>query len=788
MPNRFPDANKKRNLRKRSRSVEPISPYEKTRRNKIAKKAMRKMRSKESEEKKEQEREKARERMMLLRAHRKDSTKDRKPYAERTNDWKVLTKSAQKKLKTQQRREQRAFHKLKQTSVVTYDELIKEKKSVENNDRIEEEVQASGGSVLHDFVENDNNMAEDKQDSTDLISNTVAEMLNTPKEKLKPSEIIQSIRKKAFERKIKLKYLTKALKISHRRLMRQRKDKRGKPCVNKSKMGEIIEHYAENSRNLPLKQKDGRFDRKVLEGTLREIYATYKANHQNPVSFATFCRLRPENIKCCSKKDFMTCLCEYCLNAKLKLEALRKAVSKTTLGNYLPEETKSLHSLCKLAVCNEDVVSNDCYKGNCDNCKDKMIFHFKCILDGELSKSIKASWKKWTLCEIDTIAKSTTVDESGKKSTKTVKVSKKQNNFVHLSGTAFDLVNDILHDMKTIPQHLFVANHQQTQRRLIRVSQPFSVVVLDVDYSQNISVQYREEPQSAHFNRPQFTLFPVAAEYFNEHEGRIREEILLISNDLTHDVIQADIFVQKARDHLINKRSVKEDCSFHVFSDRCPNQFSNKYLVHFLSKRKNVTWNFYGVRHGKNASDTAGANFKTLLAKHIAKTGDIIDSCEDFERLKLPEPQLKSHRRSIITIPLEKMVELRTNYSKVDVPPIKNIKKIHQIQSAGNGFIGVRSLTCYCNGCIQAVGNAFRSEDSACGNAKMAGKVQWLQLNFDDVRIDENSCSKCSCVYENSKAFPWLQCCTCPRWYCRTCLPNGVWKRKKVVWSCERCT
>jgi len=73
-------------------------------------------------------------------------------------------------------------------------------------------------------------------------------------------------------------------------------------------------------------KRDGRLlHRKVITSSLKTTYQQFKEHHPDiSISYTSFKRHRPGNILPHTQHKFRDCLCEYCLNIKLKLKAVTK--------------------------------------------------------------------------------------------------------------------------------------------------------------------------------------------------------------------------------------------------------------------------------------------------------------------------------------------------------------------------------------------------------------------------------------------------------------------------------
>lgn len=105
-------------------------------------------------------------------------------------------------------------------------------------------------------------------------------------------------------------------------------------------------------------------------------------------------------------------------------------------------------------------------------------------------------------------------------------------------------------------------------------------------------------------------------------------------------------------------------------------------MASIVSQKRLYQWNFFGARHGKNMSDTAGGVFKTILSRYILHTGDLISCLDDFTNLqeKLQKPESPFLKRSVITMGFDEINRKKMLYKKPS-KTLKGIKQIHQMTS-----------------------------------------------------------------------------------------------------------
>lgn len=90
------------------------------------------------------------------------------------------------------------------------------------------------------------------------------------------------------------------------------------------------------------------------------------------------------------------------------------------------------------------------------------------------------------------------------------------------------------------PYHLFVTKWQCTQWKNLVASLPDDHVILEMDFSENLTTFAQEEAQSMHWNPPQIAihscvLWRPTVESDNSTDSHVKEHWLLVSDDIGHD-------------------------------------------------------------------------------------------------------------------------------------------------------------------------------------------------------------------------------------------------------------
>ena len=129
------------------------------------------------------------------------------------------------------------------------------------------------------------------------------------------------------------------------------------------------------SRSLPnarsaKKLRDGQFvGRRVMERFVCSAYQQFMVEHPNTkISLSAFTSLRPKTISPSTRNRKRDCLCEYCANVDLKLEALRSFDIRKgiALGHYQDKFDVSRQTLCVKGENGES--ERKCQERKCDSC------------------------------------------------------------------------------------------------------------------------------------------------------------------------------------------------------------------------------------------------------------------------------------------------------------------------------------------------------------------------------------------------------------------------------------
>lgn len=223
----------------------------------------------------------------------------------------------------------------------------------------------------------------------------------------------------------------------------------------------------ENSHPLSEKNKiKNGTTRHVLKDTLRVLHDKYKAIVEAPVSFATFKRLRPSNVKLSQTESLNQCLCEVCENDRLMLTVLNANISQD-------KKLKSLYDVSAISLCPTEYHFHelDCIQRQCSSCGIFKLEEYFTDLDN--IKSV--TWHIW---ENDPVTKRKVLKQ-------------KYESLQHL----FKIFCDT---MEPFPFHLFNAQWQLKEFSNMKNFPPHNTCTAVMDFAENYRCTLQDEAQSAH--------------------------------------------------------------------------------------------------------------------------------------------------------------------------------------------------------------------------------------------------------------------------------------------------
>jgi hypothetical protein len=353
--------------------------------------------------------------------------------------------------------------------------------------------------------------------------------------------------------------------------------------------------------------KDGK-NRHILQKTLTESHRDFQKEYPDvKISRSKFASLRPANVKPQSKHTLNQCLCEYCANLELKLQVLHKLCNANRSKNIRKKIGQDRYSVVDFTLCPKPeglrYHRRVCLERKCKDCGTKFL---KKALAPMQSKT-KVKWNSWGTTKVKWNSWGTITTSDGKE----------HKGLVQNETSSTQLIEELCKEVESMPGHLFNASWQYRRftNLLEKLPELDDTVVMVLDFGQNYACFWQDEAQSAHWFHEQITIHPVVAYYWQDRKV-VKEEIIFLSADSTHDSHAVAVFVQQAVEHLREKRNVSVKY-LHQFSDGCSAQYKSKRPFQHVSQAEEnlgckITRSFFGSRHGKGPCDGATGVVKSF--------------------------------------------------------------------------------------------------------------------------------------------------------------------------------
>ena len=416
----------------------------------------------------------------------------------------------------------------------------------------------------------------------------------------------------------------------------------------------------------------------ILNQSLKSLYAKFKAETQNPKSFATFAKNRPRHIKTRDKTEWVQCLCEVCENLNLK----REAADKVLHVGY-----REVFDLWTASLCEREGTFNKrkCVERECEQCGANLVKTKYLEKMGD-NKEALVKWKVWERVEI------------APKKFRKVKVQKE--------SSLEELVNLIVSSVNDISLHMHTFLWQHYQYKCIRKSPDPGMVVLVMDFSENYRCDFQREVSSAHFGYQQITLHTMRATFLcPDHECcRVcNASITVFSDDLMHDHFSVKTFVSAAVEELKAKGVLVNHMI--QFTDGCRAQYKCCHSFFDISTAtfcSSLSRNYFAPGHGKTLCDGQGGLVKSTMTNAVKTEGHVINSAKDaFDYFQSKpnynlegSPHELGHDYNVVLCINE--VDRTTVFKAATVLGCDKYFSIAKIEER---CIGGRNLSCFCTAC-----------------------------------------------------------------------------------------
>jgi len=223
-------------------------------------------------------------------------------------------------------------------------------------------------------------------------------------------------------------------------------------------------------------------------------------------------------------------------------------------------------------------------------------------------------------------------------------------------------------------------------------------LVVVVDFAENYTCRDFAEAQSSYYTRQSITIHPMVA-IFSQQSVIKRDSVVIISPDLKHDASSVKACMMELSRHVkFFYPNIKEVI---VWSDGCSAQYKSRIPLYNISKQFDcnlkITWNYYGSRHGKSEADGESAVIKSFVDSSIKGQQLTVNGAGEVFTLLQNSLQIEHglSRRHFYYISTTTINDIRESIQALFIPPIPNVRKIHQVMCHENQLL-YRKSSCYC--------------------------------------------------------------------------------------------
>ena len=548
-----------------------------------------------------------------------------------------------------------------------------------------------------------------------------------------------SIRNAARKLKMQYSHLHRLLSISRK--------PHGRSLSNSCKAN-IVKSYTSNkiSMQLPFKRYSKFY---YLRTSLAVAYDTY-AREQLKLGFkvlsqSSVYRSIKGQFRTRRRIPFKDTQCTDCVNNSLlvdalivsKIKGIKRRITENILNSLCPIDKTTKNNESRNGACrklewqqNRETISDhnrDCIFRLCKKCGGITKLQESIIKENpDVDWNQLVTWHQW---------KNLSIGETDKSSDNKQEKPKRILDKVRYRGTLAELLSLFVKSVNHMSIHLFHFRWQAFQFDECKKQLQDGDVLLIMDFATNYSHHKQDEVHGAFWCRKQTTLHPIIAYYPCPCKcgHLVRDEIMIISNDLKHDSFAVNTFVEKALKHLRdNKVTIKR---LIMWSDNCGPQYKSCKVFDAVSKYEYIPImrNYFCAKHGKAEADGAIGRMSMHIDSVVRSgTHEFSNAGEIFRYCLL---KLTIHNND-----LGKCCHWQRHYFEVSQinrdedtvsRTVKGTLTLHSVRNVGvRGIIEVRESSCFCEVC-------FLNAQGECKNRKLVEDFAWASL-YKNLYIEEN--------------------------------------------------
>ena len=478
-------------------------------------------------------------------------------------------------------------------------------------------------------------------------------------------------------------------------------------------------------------------NRMIATCTIRSIIEQL-SNEGISVSYSTVISLRPFFVTHATEKEIALCLCKLCLNTRLLFEPLMTQAKKDN-DKTTESITEFFMSSCECPRTANGYYQWSCVSLKCKNCKNLKPIPLKCE---KLQTKVKVSQFEITKQVYTKILK------NGESQQKTSEKTQRVEHFLSYE----EIYKKLSACKKDYTCHKYqVFNDKFHWPRILATCEDIGVIY-HMDYSENLSQQYKYEPQSSHFNKNQYSLHCTVKHTDNKNSPY--EYIYHLSDEKKHDFA----FTSMVVNHILQLHNPSD--TIRLKSDNCSTQYKCKYVFNKwqeLAKETSKTVVvYYGVSgHGKGLVDAmSGFGVKGPLRREVITSNFNYSNASDIHQF-LSSKFHNDDKKHYYYLESEKIKQEREN--KIPLP-ISKCREKHMISFFPDGSIQAKVNICSCPECLKGkfvkclfeAGKVYFTacSDDECSDLNSNEEIENDGLFCENENVTEENEIRADCVVD----------------------------------------
>ena len=525
--------------------------------------------------------------------------------------------------------------------------------------------------------------------------------------------------------------------------------------LSASSKAHVVKCFSSNmiSLQLPFKRYSKYY---YLRTSLAVAYDTYVKEQLRlgfrVLSMSSIYRCIKGTFRTRRKIPFKDTQCEDCVNNSLlvdslivsKVKGIKRRMTENILNSFcaIDQDSNQSHNCVRRKLDWEkdsEVITDhnrECIFRECQKCGSVTKLQESIIKENpDLDWSQEVTWHQWQHVTLDDNSSHKEPGQAVNGSDKKPEKKKRILDKIRYRGTIAQLLALFVKSVETQSIHLFHFRWQAFQFDECKKQLQDGDVMFVMDFATNYSHHKQDEVQSGFFCRKQTTLHPIVTYYScpTKCGHLVRDEIMMLSEDLKHDSYAVNSFVEKAIEHLTaNKIPIKRII---MWSDNCGQQYKSCKVFDALSNFENipVMRNYFCASHGKAEADGAIGRLSMHIdsvvrsgTQEFSDVGEIYRYCN--LKLKIHNDDhdkcchWQRHYFHVSQINRDKIIDPKT---------VKGTLTLHSVRNVGlPGVIEVRESSCFCEIC-------FLNEPGECKNARLVEDFAWASL-YKNKKIEHN--------------------------------------------------